>query len=93
MTCTLKNERSDTMTSQEVLKDLHETLDRDTFMYLLQKYAGSTVSFPKNWRCMDRKARNEDIRQMYYNNFPVSEIAEKYGITVSAVYEVLRRKA
>lgn len=81
------------MTSQEILKHLKETIDHDTYMYLVQKYAGSTVTFPKNWRSIDLKSRNEDIKKMYYEyHIPVSEIAAKYEITPSAVYEVMRRR-
>lgn len=81
------------MTSQEVLKHLKETLDYNTYMYLIQKYAGSTVTFPKNWMSADLKSRNENIKKMYYeDHIPVSEIAAKYGITPSAVYEVMRRR-
>lgn len=60
----------------------------ETFLKLCQHYAGDEIYFPKIDRVI-RKARDRMIRKEY-NGFNVRMLAQKYGLSIKQIYNILK---
>lgn len=84
------------MTSKEALKTLKEILGNDLYKQVLEQMAGATVYFPtaSNAEWVDKGQRNICLKEDFYSGkYEVSDLAQKYELSISHVYKIIQGKA
>lgn len=68
-------------------------MGKDKYMQIIQQLGGNTIYFPNDVEWTSKDERNMELRNDFYSGrYEVSEIAMKYGLSVSTVYKIIQRK-
>lgn len=82
------------MSNLAALEELKDILGENTFHELVQKLSGRNIYIPKRYdpKYPNRQQRDKLIREDYYANMAVSDIAAKYGLSEDRIYKILARE-
>ena len=81
------------MGTKSAIEIIQELVDRETFLCLCRELAGKTVYFPSNYEWHDKSERNALLREDFYNGkYEISDLAEKYDLSISRVYKIIQHK-
>lgn len=73
-------------------KLLYETTGAEMFSELIQYFGGDALYIPK-LNDIHRMHRNKEIKELYQTQgLSIKEIANKYGVTLKTIYNVLNEK-
>ncbi|MGN1167603.1 MAG: Mor transcription activator family protein [Lachnospiraceae bacterium] len=78
------------MNSKEALKGLRNIIGDDLYKRVLEEFAGTMIYFPTNPEWQDKETRNISLKEDYYSGkYEISDLAQKYNISISRVYKII----
>jgi Mor family transcriptional regulator len=78
------------MTSKEALAELRNIIGDELYKAVIKELSGTMVYFPSNHEWQDKTERNFCLREDYYSGrFEISDLAQKYNISISRVYKIV----
>lgn len=81
------------MTSKKALEELKKIIGEENYKEVINLLAGSTVYFPENHEWHDKQDRNLMLREDFYSgNYEISDLAEKYDLSISHVYKIIQKR-
>ncbi len=81
------------MNSKDALKIINRIVGEEKFKKIVEELSGTTVYFPENVEWQNKAERNISLREDYYSGtYEISDLALKYGLSVSRVYKIIQRR-
>lgn len=81
------------MNSKKALDELKKLIGEEDYRKIADLLAGSTVYFPENHEWQDKQDRNVMLREDFYSgNYEISDLAQKYGLSISHVYKIIQKR-
>ncbi|MCC8077595.1 MAG: hypothetical protein LUD69_04395 [Oscillospiraceae bacterium] len=76
------------------LNKLKSIIGASAFEELCDEMPGAEIRIPQGYLggCTSKDERNRAIRQDYYNNLDIKEIAEKWKLSVPHIYHIIQRR-
>ncbi len=63
------------------------------YAVVARELSGVTVYFPENYVWQDKKDRNARLKEDFYSGqYEISDLAKKYGLSISRVYKIVQNK-
>lgn len=81
------------MAEKTAIGIIEEIVGKENFSRLCKELAGRTVYFPANYEWHDKSERNLRLREDFYNGkYEISDLAIKYGLSISRVYKIIQHR-
>lgn len=81
------------MNSKEALERLRVLIGEEKYAVVARELSGVTVYFPENYVWQDKKDRNARLKEDFYSGqYEISDLARKYGLSISRVYKIVQNK-
>ena len=80
------------MKSQKSLEILKELVGDEKFAEIANALSGETVYFPADYEWQDKQKRNISLREDFYSGlYEISDLANKYKLSISRVYKIVQK--
>ena len=76
----------------ENLQTLKDIVGVELFNRIIEELLGETIYIANYNGFTSKEERNDAIRKEFYHGLSVSELAEKYGMSICSIYKITEQK-
>lgn len=82
------------MSNMVKVQQLEAVVGKDIFNKIIEKFGGKNIYIPKrqSMKHINRKSRNQNIKEDYYKGIQVEELVTKYELSRSRIYKIIESK-